>query len=157
MNAAIDSAIHNNLNVKNEQLKAKYQQLLIPTRAAFPKMGITAEAGQINSIYNDSKLGISQSFSFPKVYLNEKELMQQEWKSSLLNVSVKESLLKKQVSQLFYTILYVNQKKALLKQADSLYADLYKRAELRLSKGESNILEKKLIHFLNNIFLLLRR
>ena len=142
LNAAIDSAIHNNLNVKNEQLKAKYQQLLIPTRAAFPKMGITAEAGQINSIYNDSKLGISQSFSFPKVYLNEKELMQQEWKSSLLNVSVKESLLKKQVSHLFYTILYVNQKKALLMQADSLYADLYKRAELRLSKGESNILEK---------------
>jgi cobalt-zinc-cadmium resistance protein CzcA len=68
--------------------------------------------------------------------------MQQEWKSSLLNVSVKESLLKKQVAQLFYTILYVNQKKSLLLQADSLYADLYKRAELRLSKGESNILEK---------------
>jgi len=142
LKSATDSAIHNNLLVKNEQLKAKYQQLLIPTRAAVPKMGITAEAGQINSIYNDSKLGLSQSFSFPKVYLNQKELMQQEWKSSLLNVSVKESLLKKQVAQLFYTILYVNQKKSLLLQADSLYADLYKRAELRLSKGESNILEK---------------
>ena len=142
LKSAIDSAIHNNLLVKNEQLKAKYQQMLIPNKAVLPKMGITAEAGQINSIYNDSKFGLSQSFSFPKVYLNQRELMQQEWKSSLLNVSVKESLLKKQVAQIFYTILYVNQKKALLLQADSLYADLYKRAELRLSKGESNILEK---------------
>ena len=142
LKAATDSAIHNNLLVKNEQLKAQYHQLLIPTRPLLPKMGITAEAGQINSIYNDSKLGISQSFSFPKVYSSQKELMQQEWKTSLLNVSVKESLLKKQVALLFYTILYVDQKRLLLIQADSLYAALYKRAELRLSKGQTNVLEK---------------
>jgi cobalt-zinc-cadmium resistance protein CzcA len=142
LQAATDTAIHNNLLVKNEQLKANYQRLLIPTGAVLPKMGITAEAGQINSIYNDSKLGISQSFSLPKIYTSQKELMQQEWKSSLLNVSVKESLLKKQVAQLFYTILYIDKKRQQLLQMDSLYAGLYKRAELRLSKGETNLLEK---------------
>lgn len=142
LQAATDSAIHNNLLVKNEQLKAKYQQLLIPTGAVLPKMGFTAEAGQINSIYSDSKLGISQSFSLPKLYTSQKELMQQEWKNSLLNVSVKESLLKKQVAQLFYTILYTEKKRQQLLEMDSLYNSLYKRAQLRFSKGESNLLEK---------------
>ena len=142
INAAIDTALKNNLQVKNEQLKAQYQQMLIKTSGAVPQANLLAEAGQINSIYTDTKFAIAQSFSFPKVYKKQKELLQQEWKSSLLNVSVKEALLKKQVAQVFYTILYVEQKKQLLQYADSLYSSFYKKAELRLQKGESNILEK---------------
>lgn len=142
LKAATDIALKNNMEVKNEQLKAQYQQLLIKTSATIPQTSLIAEAGQINSIYNDTKFGISQSFSFPKVYIKQKELLQQEWKSSLLNVSVKEVLLKKQVAQVFYMILYVEQKKILLQYADSLYAAFYKKAEMRLAKGETNVLEK---------------
>jgi cobalt-zinc-cadmium resistance protein CzcA len=142
LKAAVDTALKNNLLVKNEQLKAQYQQLLINTAAALPKTMVVADAGQINSIYTDTKFGITQTFSLPKVYAKQKELLQQEWKSSLLNVSVKEALLKKQVAQVFYIILYVTQKKQLLQNLDSLYAAFYKKAELRLAKGESNILEK---------------
>ena len=142
LKGATDTALKNNLEVKNEQLKAQYQQLLIKTSTTIPQAGLIAEAGQINSIYSDTKFGISQSFSFPKVYIKQKELLQQEWKSSLLNVSVKEVLLKKQVAQVFYMILYVEQKKILLQYADSLYAAFYKKAEMRLAKGETNVLEK---------------
>jgi cobalt-zinc-cadmium resistance protein CzcA len=142
LKAAVDTALKNNLLVKNEQLKAQYQQLLINTAAVLPKTMVVADAGQINSIYTDTKFGITQTFSLPKVYAKQKELLQQEWKSSLLNVSVKEALLKKQVAQVFYMILYVTQKKQLLQNLDSLYAAFYKKAELRLAKGESNILEK---------------
>jgi heavy metal efflux system protein len=139
--AAIDTALKNNLLVKNEKLKAQYQEMLINTAKVRPKTSIVGDVGQINSIYTDTKFGIAQSFAFPKVYSSQKELFEQEWKSSLLNVSVKEGLLKKQVAQVFYLILYGEQKKLLLQNADSLYAAFYKRAELRLAKGESNILE----------------
>jgi cobalt-zinc-cadmium resistance protein CzcA len=142
LNAAIDTALHNNLLVKNEQLKAQYQHMLIKTSAAIPQASVFGEAGQINSIYSDTKFGITQSISFPKVYTKQKELLQQEWKSSQLNISVKEALLKKQVTQVFYMILYIEQKKLLLQYADSLYTAFYKKAKLRLEKGESNILEK---------------
>ncbi len=142
LQGAIDTALKNNLLVKNEQLKAQYQQLLINTGALVPKTSIVADIGQINSIYTDTKFGIGQSFSFPAVYARQKELMQQEWKSSLLNVSVKEVILKKQVAQVFLMILYVEQKRLLLQYADSLYTAFYKKAALRLAKGESNILEK---------------
>ncbi len=142
LKAAIDTALKNNLVVKNEQLKAQYQQLLINSGKVIPKTMLVADAGQINSIYTDTKFGIAQTFSLPKVYARQKELLQQEWKSSVLNVSVKEALLKRQVAQIFYMILYVEQKKSLLQNIDSLYAAFYKKAELRLLKGESNILEK---------------
>jgi len=142
LKASIDTALKNNLLVKNEELKAQYQQLLINTSGALPKTMVLADAGQINSIYTDTKFGIAQTFSMPKVYASQKELLLQEWKSSLLNVTVKEVQLKRQVALLFYMILYVEQKKGLLQNMDSLYAAFYKKAALRLSKGESNILEK---------------
>jgi heavy metal efflux system protein len=142
LSAAVDTALKNNLQVKHEQLKAQYQQMLIKASAVVPQANLFAEGGQINSIYNDTKFGISQSFSFPKVYKKQKELLLQEWKSSVLSVSVKEAMLKKQVAQVFYTILYIEQKKQLLQYTDSLYTALYKKVALRLQKGESNILEK---------------
>lgn len=142
LQAAIDTAIKNNLQVKNEQLKAQYLQQLIKTAKAIPLTGVTAEAGQINSIYTDTKFGISQSFSFPKVYSSQKEVLQQEWKAGLLYVTVKEAELKKQVAHVFYTIIYMKEKKQLLQYADSLYAAFYKKTELRLAKGETNLLEK---------------
>jgi cobalt-zinc-cadmium resistance protein CzcA len=142
LNAATDTALKNNMLVKNEQLKAQYQQLLINTATPLPKTMLIADAGQINSIYTDTRFGITQSFSLPKVYATQKELLQQEWKSSLLNVAVKESLLKKQVAQVFYMILHMDQKQQLLQNIDSLYAAFYEKAALRLQKGESNMLEK---------------
>ena len=142
LKAAIDTALKNNLQVKNEHLKATYQQMMIHTSTVIPQANLFVEAGQINSIYTDTKFGFSQTFSFPKVYTKQKELLQQEWTSSVLNIAVKESLLKRQVAQVYYMLLYSDQKRILLQYADSLYTGFYKKAELRLAKGESNILEK---------------
>jgi heavy metal efflux system protein len=142
LQAVTDTALRNNLMVKNEKLKADYQQMLIKTANVIPFTSVTAEAGQINSIYTDTKFGITQSFSLPKVYTSQKELLNQQWKSSILNIGVKEAELKRQVAQVFYQILYLQQKKNLLQYADSLYAAFYVKAKLRLEKGEANILEK---------------
>ncbi|NVM65190.1 cobalt-zinc-cadmium resistance protein CzcA [Mucilaginibacter sp. SG538B] len=142
LNAAIDTALKNNLQVKHEQLKSKYQQILIGTSANISQATLFGEVGQINSSYNDTKFGISQSFNFPTVYSRQKELLQEDWKNSILNIAVNEVLLKKQVSQVFNTLVYLENKRMLLQHADSLYLSFYKKAELRLAKGEANILEK---------------
>jgi cobalt-zinc-cadmium resistance protein CzcA len=68
--------------------------------------------------------------------------LRQEWKSSEINVTLREAQLKKQVSQVFYQILYIAQKKKLLLYADSIYSEFYNKSLLRLEKGESNVLEK---------------
>lgn len=142
LNAAIDSALKNNRQVKNERLKNRYQEALVRSGANLPNTAVTADIGQINSVYTDTRFAITQSFNFPTVYSRQKEVLRQEWKKSVLNTAVKEAELKRQVSQVFYAILYLGQKQELLTYTDSLYQAFYKRAQLRLDKGESNVLEK---------------
>jgi cobalt-zinc-cadmium resistance protein CzcA len=142
LKAAIDTALANNLSLKNERLNAEYQQKLIKSASAIPATTVFGEAGQINSFYTDTKFGISQSISFPTVYARQKTLLIQEFLGSGMAVIVKEGEIKKLVSDIFNTLSYLFEKKILLLRTDSLYTEFLSKANLRLEKGESNILEK---------------
>ena len=139
---AVKMALLNNRQLKNEQLKSDYSKALIKTSANIPKTNTIAEYGQINSAYNDSKFGISQTIAFPTVYKKQKQLLTEEYNAALLGVSLKEYEIKKAVTQSFYHFIYLQEKQKLLQQSDSLYSNFYQKASLRLQKGESNILEK---------------
>ncbi|TBX67529.1 CusA/CzcA family heavy metal efflux RND transporter [Flavobacterium silvisoli] len=142
LEAAIETALKNNATVKNERLKADYQKQLIKTAANVPATNITGDYGQINSFYNDNRIGIAQSFNFPTVYSRQKKLYTEEWKTATLNVALKEAELKKEVTQLFYALVYLSEKERLLQRSDSLFSVFAQKATLRFKKGESNILEK---------------
>lgn len=139
---AIDTALVNNLSVKNERLRNEYHQKLIKSGTAIPGTDVFGEYGQINGIYNDTRFGVSQTINFPTVYKRQKELLTEEWKSSLLNTDVQEAQLKKQVSQVFYTLVYLHHKRELLQKTDTLFAEFLNKATLRFKAGESNVLEK---------------
>ncbi len=142
LQAAIDTALKNNLVVKNEQLNAEYQKKLKATAIDIPQTNVTGEYGQFNSAYKDTKFGISQSLNFPTVYARRRALQNENFKSAELNVAVKQAEVKKQVSTEFYWILYLKQKQQILMHTDSIYSVFLKNAELRFAKGETNILEK---------------
>jgi len=96
LDEAVQTALQNNRNLKNEKLRSDYAKALIKTsNADIPQTAVTADYGQINSAYNDMKFGISQSIAFPTVYQKQKNLHSEEWKKSQLNVSLKEFELKK--------------------------------------------------------------
>jgi len=142
LQAAIDTALKNNRAVKNEQLKSEYQQKLIKSSANIPQATLSSEFGQINSIYSDTRFGLSQSFSFPTVYSNQKKVLNEEWKASVLSISLKEAEIRRTVTQIYYSILILKEKEKLLIQADSIFSAFLDKAELRFKTGESNILER---------------
>lgn len=142
LQAAIDTALHNNLMIKNQQLKADYLKQLTRAASAIPKTNVSGEFGQINSYYSDNRFGISQNFEFPSVYVQQKNVYNEEWKSGKLNVLLKEVEVKRAVRQVFYTYLYLEQKEKLLFAYDSVYSVFLERANIRLAAGESNVLEK---------------
>ncbi|MDP3666665.1 MAG: efflux RND transporter permease subunit, partial [Sediminibacterium sp.] len=142
LQAATDTVLKNNLSIKNEKLRAGYRQQLIKTAKMLPPANVTGDFGQINSFYADTRFGIAQTTSFPKVYANQRIFLMEEWKSSVLNVGVNEAILKKQVAQVYYSLLYMQEKKKLLQKVDSLFLEFLSKATLRFNKGESNILEK---------------
>ena len=141
LQSAIDMALKNNLLVKNENLQAEYQKKLKAAAVDIPQTNLTGEYGQINSIYKDTKFGISQSISFPTVYAKQRSLQNENYKNSVLNIAVKEAELKKQVSEVFYLLIYLQQKQKILLQNDSVYSSFLEKANLRFSLGESNVLE----------------
>ena len=139
---AFEIALKNNSTIKSERLKSDYQQKLIQTATNLPSINMVADYGQINSFYNDNRIGISQSFNFPTVYNRQKKLFKEEWQSAILNVEMKETELKKSVSQSFYTLVYLNEKEKLLQKSDTIFLEFQKKSNLRFQKGESTILEK---------------
>lgn len=142
LQAAIDTALKNNLSFRNERLRAEYQQKLIQSSKILPAASAMGEFGQINSFYVDAKVGIAQTISLPRVYATQKTLLTEQWKASVLNTGLKEALLKKQVAQVYYNIVYLEDKKKLLQKNDSLFAEFLSKATLRFDKGEANVLEK---------------
>jgi cobalt-zinc-cadmium resistance protein CzcA len=140
--ASIDSALKNNRSIKNEKLKSEQQKELIKTAKNIQQTNLSGEYGQINSFYADNRISLTQGFNFPMVYVYQKKIFSETWKISQLSVSLKETEIKKVVSELFYGYLYLKQKEVLLRENDSLYKLFTDKSNLRFNQGESNILEK---------------
>lgn len=144
LQAALDTAVKNNLRIKNAQLQSAYEHKLKSASIDIPGTIIATEYGQINSVYNDSRLGIAQTISFPTVYTRQKSLQNEIYKSSLIQIESNEAKLKREVSEVYFHVLYLQEKKAILQFTDSLYAVFAGNAQHRFKLGESNILEKSL-------------
>ena len=140
--AALDSAIANNLGYKNEILKAKYKEQLIRTATAWNTTDILGEFGRLNSRYTDNRFSVTQSLDFPLVYSRRKNVFKEDWKLATIQVELKEKELKIQVGNSYFSLLVLFEKRKLLQRIDSIYSTYLSKAELRIRLGETNILEK---------------
>jgi cobalt-zinc-cadmium resistance protein CzcA len=140
--AALDSAIANNLGYKNEILKAKYKEQLIRTATAWNTTDILGEFGRLNSRYTDNRFSVTQSLDFPLVYSRRKNVFKEDWKLAKIQVELKEKELKIQVGNSYFSLLVLFEKRKLLQRIDSIYSTYLSKAELRIRLGETNILEK---------------
>jgi len=142
LQAAIDTALHNNLVIKNEQLRSDYLKKLSRAAATIPKTNLSGEFGQINSSYSDNRFGITQSFDFPTVYTQQKHVYTEEWKAEQFKVQLKVADVKRLLRRTFFSYLYLKEKEKLLLRYDSTYTAFLEKANHRFEAGESNILEK---------------
>jgi heavy metal efflux system protein len=139
---AIDTAIKNSIKLKTEKLNTEYLQRLTKTAYEIPNTDFVSEIGQVNSNLFDAKIGASQTIKFPSVYKKQKQLLLEEAKVGQWNEAIQNRNLTKQVTTLFYEMIYLKEKEKLLLKTDSIYAEFLRKVTLRLDKGESNVLEK---------------
>ncbi len=135
-------ALEQNRQLKIDQLSVNYQQALLKTGKVLPQANFFFEAGQINSIYTDTKFGMGQSFYLPAVYSKQTKLLEAELRASQFQKRVSETDLKRQVATVYYLLVYQYQKLAVLAKSDSLYRGFLERATQRLKAGETTVLEK---------------
>jgi outer membrane protein TolC len=142
LESAINKALNNNLAIKDGTLKVQYQEKMQRSATVIDPLMISGEIGQMNSAYVDNKFSVSQTIRLPKFYNSQKKVLAEEYKNSTLQLDVHKWQIKKEISLIYNELKYLDEKKKLLKKADSIFSQYYKRAELRLKKGESNLLEK---------------
>ena len=142
LETAIDKAFKNNLNIKSGTLRIDYQNKMQKSAVIIDPLNISAEIGQMNSFYVDNKFSVSQTIRLPKFYNAQKTVLMEEYKNSLLHLDLQKWQLKKEISLIYNELNYFDGKKKLLKKADSIFTQYFQRADLRLKKGESNLLEK---------------
>jgi cobalt-zinc-cadmium resistance protein CzcA len=139
---ALSIAEKNNHQIQGALLNEESNESLKKTWFDAPKTNASFEYGQINTIYNDNRIGLSQSFAFPTVYGAHKKSLSETYLASKAQTILNKLEVNANVKLLFYEILVLRQKQKLLQYADSIYALFEQKAQLKLKLGESNILEK---------------
>ncbi|WP_423735903.1 CusA/CzcA family heavy metal efflux RND transporter [Chitinophaga caseinilytica] len=142
LDAALDSAVRNNLLVQNRRLRAEQAKELMKTAVDLPKTAVGAEYGKFNGPLTDDRISVTQSFSLPSLYNRQKRQLGEEWKAALLETELQEVEIRRLTTGIFYELLLMTEREKLLLQMDSTYSAFLRVAALRLKAGETNILEK---------------
>lgn len=142
LDEALHRAAQQNLSIKSEKLKTAYAKASIGNAYDIAKTNVVGEVGQLNTLFQDTRFGISQSFNFPMVYVRKDQVYRAEWKASLLGLELKTRDVKKIITHLFNQYDYLTQKENLLLKADTLFTQFDEKTALRLQKGETNVLER---------------
>ncbi|MDV7695977.1 CusA/CzcA family heavy metal efflux RND transporter [Chryseobacterium soli] len=139
---ALEKAYQQNGTLKNSKLISEYQEKLKSSYLDIPQLEVTGGFGQIQGEETDNSISVSQRFNFPTVYSKKKQMLDAEWTAGLINQKLTKTQLTKEVSEVFYRIITLQEKKKVLEYIERLYNGFAEKASLRLKKGEANILEE---------------
>ncbi|WP_158858790.1 TolC family protein [Lunatibacter salilacus] len=143
--AAIDSALQNNLGLQSAYQKLEATRAMIPMAFNLDKTQVfyrhdkndIAENGFSNKVF-----GISQSLQFPSVYGKQRQVYEDITMVEQQQFYLTQNQIIKEVSQAFYTILYLQKLEENYRFLDSLYQQFSVAADRRYDVGETNYLEK---------------
>lgn len=142
LDTAMKIALEKNLQVKSDRLGEQASERLQSSSYDIAKTNISADYGKVNSINNDNRVGISQTFNFPSVYANQRKFLEANFLASKANTKLTEQEIRANVRQLFYEYISLTERKRLLMYADSVYRLFETKSNLRFEKGAANVLEK---------------
>jgi len=138
----LQQANTNNLSLKASRSGVGYWKQLQTATTELPRTQVGGEYGGINSLNNDTRFYINQSFELPVVYRRQKELYGAQEQVASTQVALKQQELQKAVKTVFYNMVDLLERQKLLLRLDSIYSRFLDAANLRLKTGESTILEK---------------
>ncbi|MFN4314840.1 MAG: CusA/CzcA family heavy metal efflux RND transporter [Chitinophagaceae bacterium] len=136
--AASDSA---NLQLKAWRTEEKYWAELSSASFDPGATQVTAEYGQINSVKNDNRFFINQSFSLPTVYRRQQALQKAGYELQKRFTVWKKLDIEKELALAYYQLVDLSERRKILHRLDSIYRRFSDAAALRLKSGETNTLE----------------
>ncbi len=140
---AIAEAKKNNRSLMVTDLEKDYQSYIRSSAGYIGKTEINLLAGQYNSYkWGDNNFTITQRIPNPRNFSAQRSLSDELIKSAEIRKTLTGNELAFRIKQVYYELLYLQAKKELLKQQDSIYSEFLKAASLRFNTGETNLLEQ---------------
>lgn len=136
--AAVDTALRNNLELKETRFRENRMRELKKTAFATDAFSITSELGQINSPLFDTKFEAAQSISLPMVYRRRAGTLSANWQAAQSATGMKENELRRAVGLKYFEIVAALRKRKLLDESDSTYRRLVRVESRRARRGEEN-------------------
>jgi cobalt-zinc-cadmium resistance protein CzcA len=130
------------LELQAERKSTEYWRQLQTATADLSHTQLGAEYGNINSVFNDTRFFISQSFALPVVYRRQRNFYRAGEQAALARVDLKQLELHKEVKFVFYNLVDMMERQKMLYRLDTIYSRFMNAAALRLKTGEANVLEK---------------
>lgn len=136
---AYEIALQNNLQLKSSDLAFQKSKSLSGTYFSIPKTGIFAENEDIRPSDGKGilKIGISQSIEWPGLYAAKRDMLRQQMQSLSYAKQLQALEIKRNLSNIYYTLWYYLGKQQLWQQLDSFYKASATIARLRVKTGES--------------------
>jgi cobalt-zinc-cadmium resistance protein CzcA len=141
LNTAIDSALSNNLQLRNDKLYLQYLSHVKKAAISLPNTVLNFEYGQFNSAYQDNRIGLSQNFQSPYTLIKQQQVALSHLKAHQFQIQWKENELKQEVSNTFNTMILLSKKIVIWAYADSLYQLYLDKVLLKKKWGETDKIE----------------
>ncbi len=140
---SIDEALKNNNSIKIAAYNIDAQKALKQGSLTIPKTEISYTQGVVsNPTINDNLINVTQRFDFPTVYGNQSKLASEKIRSLEKYKAVSENTLIENVKLAYLQYQFALERKILILELDSIYANLSKASDARYKAGESTNLEK---------------
>lgn len=123
------------------RLNEQYQAALSRTAFDPDKTLVSAEYGQLNSAVKDSRFALSQTFQFPTVYTHQQKVLRAGQVTGSKLTAHRLTELHAELKRVFYTLLLLRERKAVLQHADSIYSRFATKARYRFESGDADRLE----------------
>lgn len=143
LDSALEIAYLTNKSIQASDAEVMYYELQKGAATSLPKTEVSLMYGQYNSFFRqDNNITVNQTIPFPTVFSSKYTLGNAQMKGAELKAAMSKNEITYQVKQIYYTLNYLNELKALLHRQDTIYGKLAKSADLRYKTGEGNLLQK---------------
>ncbi|MDR1561970.1 MAG: TolC family protein [Dysgonamonadaceae bacterium] len=137
----IEFALENNLSIESGEISVKKAKYMQGTAFNIDKTQFSLSQDPTSGGNPDNSVAVIQSLDFPTTYIARKKLLQAETQLERSNLQLTRNEVIRKISELYFQLLYQQEKIRILKQQDSVYKKFLTIATAKFNAGETNRLE----------------
>jgi len=138
----IEMAMQNNLTMQSGKIAIAQAKELQGTAFNIDKTQLSLTQDPSSGGSPDNSLSLSQSFDFPTVYASRHSLLKAKTNLEKNNLEITRNELIRQISSIYYQLLYARENIKILQQQDTIYKKFVFLATSKFHAGETGRLEQ---------------